>query len=115
MKHDEPKDFDEYARRFPAGVQRVLATMRATIAAAAPGATERISYGMPAFAVGKRVVSFGAFTNHIGFYPGAKAIAAFDRELNAYERAKGSVQFPLDEPLPTDLVKRVVRFVAERS
>jgi uncharacterized protein YdhG (YjbR/CyaY superfamily) len=104
------KDFDGYARRFPKDVQQRLRRMRETIAAAAPGATETISYGMPAFRLDGILVSFGAYTGHIGFYPGASGIAAFKDDVSRYTSAKGSVQFPFDEPLPLALVTRIVKY-----
>ena len=84
--------------------------MRLTIKKAAPKAKEAISYGIPAFALNGNLVWFAAFKNHIGFYPGAAAIATFTNELSAYKGAKGSVQFPLDEPLPLALVSWIVKF-----
>jgi uncharacterized protein YdhG (YjbR/CyaY superfamily) len=102
------KTIDEYIDRFPKDVQRLLRQMRATFRKAAPKATERISYGIPTFTLNKRSVHFAAFTNHIGFYPGA-AIAPFKEDLAKYKHAKGSVQFPFDEPLPLALVARIVK------
>ena len=104
---------DDYVGGFPRTVQTLLRKVRQTIEKAAPDAQETISYGMPAFIRnGKKLVWFGAFTSHIGFYPGAAAIAAFRKELSAYKAAKGSVQFPFDEPLPLDLIGRIVQFRA---
>ena len=104
-------EVDEYIGRFPPKVQTLLRTMRSTIRSAARDATERISYKLPAFSVnGKILVWFGAFTSHIGFYPGASAMAAFAKELSGYTRAKGSVQFPFSKPLPIDLITRIVAF-----
>ena len=103
-------NFEEYARRFPSDVQRRLRAMRKTIREAAPDAQEMISYRMPAFRLTKMLVWYGAHAGHIGFYPGAAAIAAFKAELSDYKRAKGSVQFPFDRPLPLDLVSRMVKF-----
>jgi len=105
-----PKDIDDYVDRFPRHVQRLLTQMRRTVQAAAPQARETISYRMPAFRLDRMLVWFAAHTGHIGFYPGAGAIAAFQNELAAYTRAKGSVQFPFDEPLPLALVRRIVTF-----
>ena len=115
MSEERARDFDEYARRFPKDVQHRLRSMREAIAAAAPGATETISYGMPAFRLDGVLVSFGAYAGHIGLYPGASGIAAFKKDLSGYKSAKGSVQFPLDEPLPLALVARIVKYrVKER-
>lgn len=105
---------DEYIATFPPYVQEKLEQMRATIRAAAPDAVEKVSYGMPTFALKGNLVHFGAFKTHIGFYPTPGGIEKFKDELAGYKSAKGSVQFPLDEPLPLDLVRRIVEFrVAE--
>jgi uncharacterized protein YdhG (YjbR/CyaY superfamily) len=109
-------DVDEYISRFPPKVQTLLRRMRATIKKAAPQASERISYKVPAFSAdGKILVWFGAFSSHIGFYPGASAVTAFGEELSAYKSAKGSVQFPFSEPLPLDLVTRIVKFRVQQE
>jgi uncharacterized protein YdhG (YjbR/CyaY superfamily) len=95
-------------------VQVILRDMRATIRAAAPDAEERISYQMPAFALNGILVYFAALKNHIGFYPTSSGIEAFRQELSAYEGSKGAVRFPIGEPLPKDLITRIVRYrVAE--
>jgi len=101
---------DEYIASFPADVQERLRQMRAVIREAAPEAQEKISYQMPTFFLYGNLVHFAAFKNHIGFYPAPRGIEAFKDELAAYEGAKGSVQFPLDQPLPLDLVRRIVQF-----
>jgi uncharacterized protein YdhG (YjbR/CyaY superfamily) len=105
-----PKNFAEYAAAFPPKVRRLLQSVRSTIKKAAPEAEEIVSYHIPAFRQGKILVWFGAHANHIGFYPHTSAMAAFKRELAGYKRGKGSVQFPLDEPVPLDLIARIVRF-----
>lgn len=114
-KKSTPKDFDDYAGRFPTEVQQRLKKMRQTIRKAAPKARERISYGIPMFALDRGVVWFAAWKSHIGLYPGAAAIAAFKKELTAYESAKGSVRFPFDKPLPLALVDRMVKFRVKQS
>jgi uncharacterized protein YdhG (YjbR/CyaY superfamily) len=102
---------DEYIAQMPEAVQRHLRSVREAVGTAAPGARETISYGMPSFEQnGVTLISFGAFKGHIGFYPGAAAIRTFAAELRDYTTAKGSVQFPLDQPMPTDLIQRIVRF-----
>jgi uncharacterized protein YdhG (YjbR/CyaY superfamily) len=107
---------DEYIARFPADVRAQLATMRATIRAAAPEAEERISYQMPAFALHGNLVYFAALKRHIGFYPTSSGVAAFQDELAGYESSKGAIRFPIDQPLPVDLITSVVRFrVAENQ
>ncbi|MBI3174387.1 MAG: DUF1801 domain-containing protein [Chloroflexi bacterium] len=101
---------DEYIAAFPADVQERLRQMRAVIREAAPEAQEKISYQMPTFFLHGNLVHFAAFKTHIGFYPAPRGIEAFKDELAAYEGAKGSVRFPLDQPLPLDLVRRIVQF-----
>ncbi len=109
-----PTTIDEYIAGFPAEVQALLQEMRTTIRATAPEATEAISYRMPTFKLHGILVHFAAFKNHIGFYPVPSGLEAFKEELAAYKGGKGSVQFPLDQPLPLALVEKIVRFrVAE--
>ncbi len=111
-----PKNIDEYIARWPAGVQEILQKIRAVVHEAAPGAEEAISYQMPAFKYKGNLVYFAAFKNHIGFYPIPSGIEAFKEELSAYPQGKGSVQFPLDRPIPYDLIRRIVLFrVAENE
>ncbi len=105
-----PKNFEDYAARFPKEAVLLLKKMRLTIRKAAPGAAERISYGMPAYFQNGVLVWLGAHQNHIGLYPRASGVAAFKKELSGYKWAKGSVQFPLDKPLPLGLVSRIVKF-----
>lgn len=105
---------DEYIATFPADIQRTLAELRATIRAAAPHATEKISYQMPTFAQQGNLVHFAVHKQHIGFYPAPSAIEAFRDELAVYENSKGAVRFPIGQPLPLDLISRIVKFrVAE--
>ena len=106
---------DEYISGFPSDVQVVLQTLRQTIHQTAPDALEKISYGMPTFTLKGNLVHFGAFKTHIGFYPTPSGIEKFKDELAVYKGAKGSVQFPLDEPLPLDLVRRIVEFRVEEN
>jgi uncharacterized protein YdhG (YjbR/CyaY superfamily) len=101
---------DEYIKTFPADIQSVLGKMRQTIREAAPGAVEAISYQMPAFKLNGVLVYFAAHKHHIGFYPTSSGIEAFKAELAPYKWSKGAVQFPLDRPIPFDLVRRIVRF-----
>jgi uncharacterized protein YdhG (YjbR/CyaY superfamily) len=115
MKRKTPKDFDDYADRFPREVQQLLRKMRLTIRKAAPKAAEKISYGIPAFTFNGMLVWFAAFRGHMGFYPGAGAVATFKKELSAYKRAKGSVQFPLDQPLPLAVVSRMVKYRVKQN
>jgi uncharacterized protein YdhG (YjbR/CyaY superfamily) len=101
---------DEYIADFPEATQVKLRQMRQIIHDAAPEATEKISYAIPTFYLNGNLVHFGGFANHIGFYPTGKGAAAFADELSKYASGKGSVQFPLDEPIPEDLVRRIVEF-----
>ena len=101
---------DEYIRAFPEDVQRILEKVRQTVRKAAPEAIETISYGMPTFNLnGTYLVYFAAYKNHIGFYPLPLGNDAL-KELAPYQGAKGAVRFPLDEPIPFDLVKKIVAF-----
>ena len=105
------KTIDEYIRTFPEDVQSILEKIRRTIREAAPGAVEAISYQMPTFKLnGRNLVHFAAFKSHIGFYPIPSGIEAFKEELSPYKQGKGSVQFPLDKPIPYDLVERIVKY-----
>jgi uncharacterized protein YdhG (YjbR/CyaY superfamily) len=105
---------DEYISGFPVEVQEILKTIRKLIRDIAPEAEEKISYQMPAFALNGILVYFAAFKNHIGFYPTSSGIAAFEDELSDYKHAKGSLQFPLNKPIPYELIKRITEFrVAE--
>lgn len=109
------KSIDEYIAMFPPEVQKKLQQVRQTIHAAAPEAKETISYKMPAFTLDGNLVYFGGFKNHIGFYPIPSGIEAFKVELSKYPQGRGSVQFPLDQPLPLDLIRRIVLFRAEEN
>jgi uncharacterized protein YdhG (YjbR/CyaY superfamily) len=107
---------DKYISGFPEEVQEKLRQLRETIQQAAPEAGETINYAMPTFTLKGNLVHFAAYTNHIGFYPAPSGIAAFMDELQIYKWAKGSVQFPLNKPLPLDLISRIVKFrVIENS
>lgn len=110
-----PKNFDDYVDRFPKEVQRRLTQVRLTVKKAAPQAKEKISYGIPAFTLDGMLVWFAAFKSHIGFYPRTSAISAFKKELSSFKGAKGSVQFPLDKPLPLPLISRMVKFRAKEN
>lgn len=101
---------DEYISTFPTNIQEILKTLRKVIKEAAPDAEERISYRMPTFVLHGNLVHFAAFKNHIGFYPDPSGIEAFKVELSQYKGAKGSVQFPIDKPLPYELISRIVKF-----
>jgi uncharacterized protein YdhG (YjbR/CyaY superfamily) len=111
------KNVDEYIKSFPEETQEVLKKIRATIKQAAPGAEEGIGYGMPAYKTnGRPLVYFAGFRTHIGFYATPSGHSEFSGELSIYKQGKGSVQFPLDKPLPLDLIARITKFrVRENS
>jgi uncharacterized protein YdhG (YjbR/CyaY superfamily) len=105
---------DEYIASFPIETQEILRQIRATITAAAPEAEEVISYGMPAYKFHGALVYFAGYKNHIGFYATPTGHEAFEKEMSRYKQGKGSVQFPIGEPIPLDLIARIVKFrVAE--
>ena len=110
-----PKNIDEYIAGFPDNVQAILQKIRLTIREAAPDAQEAIKYRMPAFTLKGILVFFAAFKKHIGFYPIPSGIEKFADELSAYKQGKGSIQFPLDEPIPYDLIRRIVLFRVEEN
>lgn len=100
---------------YPAKTKALMKTLRKTIREIAPDATEAISYGIPTFKLNGNLVHFGGYEHHIGFYPGAAPIAAFKKELSKYTVSKGTVQFPLDKPIPVTLVKKMVRYCVKRN
>jgi uncharacterized protein YdhG (YjbR/CyaY superfamily) len=107
---------DEYIAEFPPETRKALEEIRALIRASAPDATETISYAIPTFDLNGHLVHFAGFAKHVGFYPTGRGVEAFKAELEPYKRGKGSVQFPLGKPLPTDLIRRIVEFrVKENS
>jgi uncharacterized protein YdhG (YjbR/CyaY superfamily) len=106
----KPKDIDEYISGFPKETQEILEKIRTTIRKAAPDAEETINYQIPTFTLKGNLVHFAAYKKHIGFYPAPSGIERFKDELAAYEGAKGSVRFPLDEPIPYDLISEIVTF-----
>jgi uncharacterized protein YdhG (YjbR/CyaY superfamily) len=111
MQQQELNTLDSYIGAYPAAIQTILKILRDTIRKAAPLADEAMSYGIPAFRLNnKNLVHFAAFENHIGFYPTPSGIETFKKELSKYKGAKGSVQFPIDSPIPYDLVRKIVVF-----
>ena len=110
-----PKTIDDYIAGFPPDVRDILESIRAVIRAAAPDAEETISYQMPTFTLKGNLVHFAAFKKHIGFYPTPTGIEAFKDELSTYAGGKGSVQFPLDKPIPLDLIRRIVEFRVQEN
>jgi uncharacterized protein YdhG (YjbR/CyaY superfamily) len=110
------KSIDDYISCFPPETQLALSQVRSTIREAAPGATETISYAIPTFDMnGHHLVHFAGYARHVGFYPIPSAALEFKAELSAYKGGKGSVQFPLSEPMPSDLIRRIVQFRVEES
>jgi len=105
-----PQTIDEYIAGFPPEVQAILQKIRLTIKKAAPDAEETISYQMPTFTLHGNLVHFAAFKKHIGFYPVPTGIEQFKKELAVYQQGKGSVQFPLDQPIPYGLISKIVKF-----
>lgn len=101
---------DEYIGTFPKDVQKILSSVRATIRASAPSAEEAISYQIPTFKLNGNLVHFAAFTHHIGFYPASSGVAHFKKELEKFKTAKGSIQFPIEAPIPHPLIKKIVAF-----
>lgn len=101
---------DEYIATFPRNVQDILKELRQTIRNSAPGAKEAISYGMPTFKLNGNLVYFAAYKNHIGVYPTPSAINEFEKELSHYITGKGTIRFPINEPIPFDLIKKIVEY-----
>jgi len=106
---------DEYIATFPENVQDILVKLRKVVLEAAPEADETISYGMPTFKLNGNLVHFAAYEKHIGFYPTPSGIEAFKEELSQYKGGKGSIQFPIDKPVPFDLVEKIVIFRVEEN
>jgi uncharacterized protein YdhG (YjbR/CyaY superfamily) len=109
MKSKVPRTVDEYIETFPKDVQKRLQELRRLVRRLAPEADEKISYRMPSFHLKKNLVYFAAFANHIGLYPGVGVVARFKQKLSKYKNAKGSVQFPHQQPLPLDLIEDMVK------
>ena len=109
------KDVDKFIAAFPKEIQDVLNKVRETIREAAPGAEETINYGIPTFTLNGNLVHYSALKTHIGFYPTPSGIEKFQKELSNYEGAKGSVKFPLDQPIPYDLITKIVKFRVQEN
>ena len=110
-----PATIEEYIAGFPADIQKILQDVRTTIGRAAPDAHEAMKYGIPTFVLGGNLVHFGGFKTHVGFYPTPSGIEAFKKQLAVYEGAKGSVQFPVDRPMPLRLISRIVKFRVQET
>jgi uncharacterized protein YdhG (YjbR/CyaY superfamily) len=115
MNKNNPATVDEYITNFPKDVQKLLEQVRATIKKAAPDAKEKIGYGIPTFTLNGNLVHFGGYQNHIGFYATPHCHEAFKKELSVYKQGKGSVQFPINKPLPLDLITRIVKFRVKQN
>jgi uncharacterized protein YdhG (YjbR/CyaY superfamily) len=115
LKPEIPNSIDNHISTFPPETQRLLQQVRETIEAVAPEATETISYGIPTFKFLGNLVHFAGYAHHIGFYPGASAVLEFAKELSAYKTSKGTVQFPLDKPIPFNLIRRITEFRVEEN
>ena len=114
-KKARPKNIAEYIEAAPKEAQKKLRAMHACIRKAAPGATEGLKWGMPAFSYKRILVTFAAFRNHIGFYPTPSAVSAFKKHLEKFVTAKGSIQFPLEKPLPLRLICKITAFRVRES
>ena len=114
-KKARPKSITEYINAAPKEAQKKLREMRTCIRTSAPGAKESLKWGMPAFSYGRILVTFAAFKHHIGFYPTPSAVRAFANELSKFATAKGSIQFPLEKPLPLPLIRKITAFRVRES
>lgn len=112
---DKYNTIDEYIAYFPVEIQIILKQVRETITSVAPTATEVISYGIPTFRLNGNLVHFAGYAHHIGFYPGGEGIEVFKDELTSYKTSRGTVQFPLDKPIPYELIKKITLFRVERN
>lgn len=110
-----PKTIAEYIKASPKEAREKLLEMRACIREAAPGATESLKWGMPAFSYRRILVTFAAFKHHIGFYPTPSAVKTFAKNLSRFKTAKGSIQFPLEKPLPLPLIRKITAFRVRES
>ncbi|MEQ8523914.1 DUF1801 domain-containing protein [Gracilimonas sp.] len=115
MAKTDFQSIDEYIETFPKEVQQKLQKIREVVRKAAPNAEEAISYQMPTFKLNGNLVHFAAFKNHIGLYPAPSGISAFESEIKDYKHAKGSMRFPLDQPIPFDLIAKIVKFRVQEN
>ena len=115
MEKKQFNTIDEYISTFPKDIQQILQEIRETIHNAAPEAEEAISYQIPTFKLNGNLVHFAAWKNHIGFYPTPSGTKEFEKELSRYNRAKGSVQFPLDQPMPLTLIAKIVKYRVKKN
>ena len=115
MQTKTPKDIDEYIAGFPKDIQKILSRIRSTIKKAAPKAEEAISYQIPTFRLNGNLIHFAAYKNHIGLYPAPRAVEKFKKELERYGSSKATIKFPLDEPVPYDLITKIVEFRVKQN
>ena len=114
-QQDAAQSVEKYINGFPENIQKMLQQIRKTIKELAPEAEETISYAIPTFKLKGNLVHFAAFKNHIGFYPTPSGIKEFEKELSVYKQGKGSVQFPLDKPMPLELIRKIVRYRIKKN
>jgi uncharacterized protein YdhG (YjbR/CyaY superfamily) len=115
MKTLQYIDIDDYIARFPADIRELLEQVRQAVLQAAPGAQETIKYNMPAFTLNGELVYFAAFKRHIGFFPAPTGVPEFEADLSKYKTGKGSVQFPLNKPMPLNLITRIVKYRMQKT
>ena len=115
MKAKQAKNIDEYIADFPGDAQAAMQKVRATIRKAAPKAEEAIKYQIPTFVLNGNLIHFGGYKNHIGLYPGSRAVEEFKDELTGYKLSKGTVQLPLDKPMPVGLISKITKFCVQRN
>lgn len=115
MKAKQANNIDEYIADLPADVQKSMEKVRSTIRKAAPRADEAIKYQIPTFVLNGNLISFAGYMHHIGLYPGSRAIEEFKDELGGYKISKGTVQFPLDKPVPVGLISKITKFCVKRN
>jgi uncharacterized protein YdhG (YjbR/CyaY superfamily) len=109
------KTMHEYLDDFPPNIRKILKQLSSAIKSAAPQTEETMAYGVPTYKLNGNLVHFGAFKSHIGFFPTPSAIVAFKKELSKYNLSKGTVQFPLDKPLPIGIIKRIVKYRVKQN
>jgi uncharacterized protein YdhG (YjbR/CyaY superfamily) len=115
MQPKTPRDIDEYIAGFPKDVQKILSKIRSTIKKAAPTAEEAISYQIPTFRLNGNLIHFAAYKNHIGLYPAPRAVEKFKKELERYGSSKATIKFSLDEPIPYNLITKIVEFRVKQN
>ncbi|MCA9332694.1 DUF1801 domain-containing protein [Candidatus Saccharibacteria bacterium] len=113
--NNNARNIDNFIAKYPENVQEKLQSLRRLVKNVCPDAQEKISYGIPTFTFRGNLVHFSAYDKHIGFYPGSAPIAAFQEELQPYKTSKGTVQFPLDAPLPYELIEKITKYAVERN